>query len=121
MSRPSAREPVGRTVSMASTSAVTTASTNEVSAVYVRPFPLCWRIIGLTPSQVASARDLESEFAKMHPAFEGKETEHNWQARDRHVARIRGGSDDSAYEARDRLSAQACFKARFSTNTSSLS
>lgn len=39
---------------------------------------------------IASVKDLDMEFSKMHAAFEGKETEHNWQARERHVQRIRG-------------------------------
>ncbi|GAA6047364.1 hypothetical protein JCM3770_001267 [Rhodotorula araucariae] len=44
----------------------------------------------LAPVYVASEADLRSEFAQMHAAFDGKETEHNWMARDRHVATIRG-------------------------------
>ncbi|BGP48503.1 suppressor of tub2 mutation [Rhodotorula kratochvilovae] len=44
----------------------------------------------LAPVYVASEADLRGEFAQMHAAFQGKETEHNWMARDRHVAAIRG-------------------------------
>jgi CLIP-associating protein 1/2 len=40
--------------------------------------------------QIASARDLEHEFAEMVPPFEGRESEHNWQPRDRAIARVRG-------------------------------
>ncbi|KAF8592524.1 hypothetical protein K439DRAFT_1400409 [Ramaria rubella] len=39
---------------------------------------------------VASARDLENEFSLMLPPFEGRETEHNWLAREQAVIRIRG-------------------------------
>jgi len=39
---------------------------------------------------VASARDVESEIAEMTPHFEGKETEHNWQQRDKAIAKLRG-------------------------------
>ena len=39
---------------------------------------------------MASARDLEQEFASMLPHFEGKETERNWQPRDKAISRIRG-------------------------------
>ncbi|KAF8312831.1 ARM repeat-containing protein [Clavulina sp. PMI_390] len=39
---------------------------------------------------IASARDLEHEFAKMLPHFEGKETEHNWGPREAAIIRIRG-------------------------------
>ncbi|EGO01747.1 hypothetical protein SERLA73DRAFT_166267 [Serpula lacrymans var. lacrymans S7.3] len=39
---------------------------------------------------IASSRDMENEFAGMVKPFEGKETEHNWAARDRAVQRVRG-------------------------------
>ena len=39
---------------------------------------------------IASGKDLESEFAKMIPHFEGKETEHNWGAREASIVRARG-------------------------------
>ncbi|KIY67338.1 hypothetical protein CYLTODRAFT_490690 [Cylindrobasidium torrendii FP15055 ss-10] len=39
---------------------------------------------------IASARDMEQEFAGMRAAFEGKETEHNWAARDHSISRVRG-------------------------------
>ncbi|GAA5833823.1 hypothetical protein JCM9279_001634 [Rhodotorula babjevae] len=42
------------------------------------------------PVYLASEADLRAEFGAMHDAFAGKETEHNWVARDGHVARMRG-------------------------------
>ncbi|GAA5839288.1 hypothetical protein JCM11251_006027 [Rhodosporidiobolus azoricus] len=54
-------------------SASTTPSSSEISPVYL-----------------ASERDLRSSFEGMKSCFEGKETEHNWQTRDRSVATIRG-------------------------------
>ena len=42
------------------------------------------------PVYLASEADLRAEFGAMHAAFAGKETEHNWVARDGHVARMRG-------------------------------
>ncbi|ORY28597.1 clasp N terminal-domain-containing protein [Naematelia encephala] len=39
---------------------------------------------------IANAKDLESEFAKMIPHFQGKETEHNWLPREKSIIRIRG-------------------------------
>ncbi|KAF6762767.1 clasp N terminal-domain-containing protein [Ephemerocybe angulata] len=42
------------------------------------------------PAYIASTRDLESEFAAMAKPFEGKESEHNWAARDAAVQRVRG-------------------------------
>ncbi|KAF9246968.1 clasp N terminal-domain-containing protein [Melanogaster broomeanus] len=39
---------------------------------------------------IASARDLENEFATLTKSFEGKETEHNWAARDKGIQRVRG-------------------------------
>ncbi|KAA1466154.1 hypothetical protein DENSPDRAFT_862277 [Dentipellis sp. KUC8613] len=42
------------------------------------------------PYYVTSSRDLENEFADMFKPFEGKETEHNWAARERAIIRVRG-------------------------------
>ncbi|KAF8897283.1 clasp N terminal-domain-containing protein [Infundibulicybe gibba] len=39
---------------------------------------------------IASSKDLENEFAAMLKPFEGKETEHNWAARERGINRVRG-------------------------------
>ncbi|KAF8271791.1 clasp N terminal-domain-containing protein [Lactarius quietus] len=39
---------------------------------------------------VASSKDLDAEFIEMLKSFEGKETEHNWAARDRAVTKVRG-------------------------------
>ncbi|RXW25151.1 hypothetical protein EST38_g686 [Candolleomyces aberdarensis] len=39
---------------------------------------------------IASARDLESEFAAMAKPFEGRESEHNWASRDAAIQRVRG-------------------------------
>lgn len=44
----------------------------------------------IAPVYIASARDLEQEFHRMVEPFEGKETEHNWQPRDKSISRIRG-------------------------------
>lgn len=44
----------------------------------------------VVPVYIASERDLDAEFAAMRSAFDGRESEHNWTARDRSVARIRG-------------------------------
>ncbi|THH33792.1 hypothetical protein EUX98_g406 [Antrodiella citrinella] len=42
------------------------------------------------PVYIASSRDLENEFASMLKPFEGKETEHNWAAREQAILRVRG-------------------------------
>ncbi|KAI0356623.1 hypothetical protein OH77DRAFT_1423568 [Trametes cingulata] len=42
------------------------------------------------PVYIASSRDLENEFASMLRPFEGKETEHNWMAREQAIQRVRG-------------------------------
>ncbi|GAA5996810.1 uncharacterized protein JCM10292_003216 [Rhodotorula paludigena] len=44
----------------------------------------------ISPVYIASERDLRAEFDAMKPGFEGKETEQNWQVRDRSVAAVRG-------------------------------
>ncbi|KAG1753830.1 clasp N terminal-domain-containing protein [Suillus paluster] len=42
------------------------------------------------PAFIASSRDLENEFLAFAKSFEGKETEHNWAARERAIQRVRG-------------------------------
>ncbi|EIW82237.1 hypothetical protein CONPUDRAFT_143692 [Coniophora puteana RWD-64-598 SS2] len=42
------------------------------------------------PVYITSSRDLENEFSSMIKPFEGKETEHNWAARERAIMRVRG-------------------------------
>ncbi|KAM0791243.1 hypothetical protein ACM66B_005722 [Microbotryomycetes sp. NB124-2] len=44
----------------------------------------------IQPVYVANERDLHVEIEKMNPCFEGKETEHNWVARDKSIVRLRG-------------------------------
>ncbi|KAJ7117389.1 clasp N terminal-domain-containing protein [Mycena crocata] len=44
----------------------------------------------IRPVYIASARDLETEFAAMQKPFEGKENEHNWAARERAIQLVRG-------------------------------
>ncbi|KAG2152962.1 clasp N terminal-domain-containing protein [Suillus clintonianus] len=44
----------------------------------------------IEPAFVASSRDLENEFLTFAKSFEGKETEHNWAARERAIQRVRG-------------------------------
>ncbi|KAG9014262.1 suppressor of tub2 mutation [Tulasnella sp. JGI-2019a] len=39
---------------------------------------------------IASTRDLENEFSKMIPCFEGRESEFNWLDREKSIVRIRG-------------------------------
>lgn len=47
-------------------------------------------IVRCLHGQIASPKDMESEFAAMLSSFEGKETEHNWIQRDKYINRIRG-------------------------------
>ncbi|KAH9943078.1 clasp N terminal-domain-containing protein [Epithele typhae] len=57
------------------------ASVSEVKAVYI-----------------ASSRDLETEFAAMLRHFEGRESEHNWAAREQAIQRVRGMLKGEAHE-----------------------
>ncbi|CDZ97991.1 CLASP N-terminal domain [Phaffia rhodozyma] len=47
---------------------------------------------------IASARDLETEFKDMLPAFEGKEHEHNWFLREKSMIRVRGMIKGDAFK-----------------------
>ncbi|KAK2466497.1 hypothetical protein APHAL10511_002139 [Amanita phalloides] len=52
----------------------------------------------IRPVFVASSRDLENEFASMIKPFEGRETEHNWGARDQAITRVRGMLKGGVYQ-----------------------
>ena len=49
--------------------------------------------------QIASSRELENEWHKMIPFFQGKETEHNWSPREKSVLRFRGMLRGQAYHS----------------------
>ncbi|KAG1158767.1 hypothetical protein G6F37_005496 [Rhizopus arrhizus] len=49
--------------------------------------------------QVHSAKDLEHEFSEMLKCYNDKETEHNWEARERSITQIRGFLRGNAPEA----------------------
>ncbi|KAF8631147.1 hypothetical protein AX15_002493 [Amanita polypyramis BW_CC] len=52
----------------------------------------------IRPVFIASSRDLENEFASMAKPFEGRETEHNWGARDQAITRVRGMLKGGVYQ-----------------------
>ncbi|CAL1702266.1 unnamed protein product [Somion occarium] len=54
--------------------------------------------VDIKPVYIASSRDLENEFASMLKHFEGKETEHNWAAREKAILRVRGMLKGEVYE-----------------------
>ncbi|RDB23289.1 Protein STU1 [Hypsizygus marmoreus] len=60
-----------------------------MSAAAVPPTPTN-ETIEIQPVYIASTKDLENEFAAMAKPFEGKETEHNWAAREQAILRVRG-------------------------------
>ncbi|KII95772.1 hypothetical protein PLICRDRAFT_48721 [Plicaturopsis crispa FD-325 SS-3] len=86
------------------------------------------------PVYIASTRDLEHEFEGMIKAFEGKETEHNWLAREQSIQRVRGmlkGDVHVRYTdvllaclkesfIKDSLKALASLRTTVSANTASL-
>ena len=43
----------------------------------------------LEPLYLGNARDLEDTFREMHPCFEGKETEQNWNKREKSILKLR--------------------------------
>ncbi|GAA6028325.1 hypothetical protein JCM8097_006976 [Rhodosporidiobolus ruineniae] len=88
--------PARRTRSQAASSSTAAHTPSLLSSLPAAAFPSDPSAVhtpssaDLSPVYVPSERDLRAEFDKMRPGFEGKETEHNWQARDRSVATIRG-------------------------------
>ncbi|EPQ59550.1 hypothetical protein GLOTRDRAFT_136395 [Gloeophyllum trabeum ATCC 11539] len=81
-----------RTVSQSS-SAIPSRPASRAAMVVSPPLPTPTSESGtaeVKPVYIASGRDLENEFAAMEKPFEGKETEHNWVARDQSITRVRG-------------------------------
>lgn len=99
---PMERAPSGAPVSRAANGLASGSATpaampaDDVPIVYVSPISRSQVMDSAeekcseTDHQVASARDLDGEFAKMLAHFEGKETEHNWTPREKAVLRLRG-------------------------------
>ncbi|GAA5975807.1 hypothetical protein JCM11641_005880 [Rhodosporidiobolus odoratus] len=94
---PAADGPARRTRSQQATTTSTTAHTPSLLAsLPATAFPSDPSAVhapssgDLSPVYIASERDLRAEFDVMKPGFGGKETEHNWQVRDRSIATIRG-------------------------------
>lgn len=93
-SQSSVKEPY-RPASRAATSVPTTPAATEASGdvetVYVC---IPGREINIPrthhTNQIASSRDMETEFNDMQQHFSGKETEHNWAPRDKSITRVRG-------------------------------
>ncbi|KAF8076175.1 clasp N terminal-domain-containing protein [Lyophyllum atratum] len=77
ISRPNSRAAMAPPSVASSIPQTPTSESTEIQPVYVS-------------IQSHPAKDLESEFAAMLKPFEGKETEHNWAARERAVLRVRG-------------------------------
>lgn len=55
----------------------------------VSEHPPAAEVIPMDPIYVHTQRDLEDNFRNMLPDFEGKETEHNWVARDKNITKLR--------------------------------
>ncbi|KAL4241509.1 CLASP family protein [Abortiporus biennis] len=89
----------------ASKPSLAVASRPASRAALVSPLPTDSGVIGgsvggsdVKPVYIASSRDLENEFAAMLKYFEGKETEHNWAAREKSIVRVRGMLKGDAHE-----------------------
>jgi CLIP-associating protein 1/2 len=50
------------------------------------------------PVQIKSAKELEQEFSKTMKLFQTKETDANWESRDKALLRIRGMLRANVYE-----------------------
>ncbi|THV03303.1 hypothetical protein K435DRAFT_651641 [Dendrothele bispora CBS 962.96] len=78
VSQSSVPRPLSRAASAGATPATTPAT------------PVAESFSDVSPVYIASIRDLEQEFAAFQKAYEGKETEHNWAAREQAITRVRG-------------------------------
>jgi CLIP-associating protein 1/2 len=63
------------------------AFTNSLNSEAAQPPPP--EEVPMDPIYVQSLRELDDTFREMLPCFEGKEDEHNWQARDKSVVTVR--------------------------------
>jgi len=59
----------------------------DESAMSEHPFPQ--ETVPMDPLYIHTQRELEDIFKEMQPNFEGKETEHNWMARDKNILKLR--------------------------------
>jgi CLIP-associating protein 1/2 len=78
----------------ASTVSISTTSTDRqadpaLNESVMSEQPLSQESAPLEPLYVHTQRELEDSFREMAPAFEGRETEHNWLARDKSVRKLR--------------------------------
>ncbi|KAH9853750.1 clasp N terminal-domain-containing protein [Lenzites betulinus] len=83
--------PVSRTVSMGNVRELPRPVSRAATATPASELPpATGGGTDVKPVYIASSRDLENEFASMLRPFEGKETEHNWSAREQAIQRVRG-------------------------------
>lgn len=52
--------------------------------------PILWCTHRPVLEKIWSAKELDAEFATMLAAFRDRETEHNWEVRDKYITRLRG-------------------------------
>ncbi|KDQ64807.1 hypothetical protein JAAARDRAFT_684619 [Jaapia argillacea MUCL 33604] len=82
---------VGRTVSQTSVGGSLSRPASRAGITPPTPVtPTSETAAEVKPVYIASIRDLENEFARMQKPFEGKESEHNWGARDQAITLVRG-------------------------------
>ncbi|KDR83324.1 hypothetical protein GALMADRAFT_85351 [Galerina marginata CBS 339.88] len=79
-----------RTVSQSSSKELTRPPSRAAMSSPPPPSTPTTENVEIQPVYIASSRDLETEFASMLKPFEGKETEHNWAARERAIQLVRG-------------------------------
>lgn len=81
--------PLSVSVSLSTQRSVSSPVTTSTSASAIPPPPPS-QSTEIPPIYISSLSDLQAEFEKMKPSFEGKETEFNWIERDKNILRIRG-------------------------------
>lgn len=66
--------------------------------------------------QISTDRELEDEFRAISACFDGKETEHNWAAREKAIFRVRGILQSDVVQ-RYTQTFLSCLKAGFLANS----
>ena len=91
---PAAKESRQRVASVTGSFTASVAGSLATSALFSNPGA---EMETLDAVMVASKGDLEHEMQNMIPAFEGRESEQNWNLRDKHITRLRALVRGNAY------------------------
>ncbi len=89
-------DPVASTISLPNMPSDSFQSDTGLGESVMSEHPPSQETVPMDPLYVHTQRELEDMFKDMQPDFEGKETEHNWMARDKNILKLRRLSKGNA-------------------------